>query len=172
MQAVRVPYRWVAGVSARRCARESPRPKVPLYERAVLYLARSRTSALVLVADAQLPYRYVGFGSIAASRTFIQKTTVSLPIAIRTGCTSWCYSRGMKRATITLPDDLEQALERFVEEQEVPVQLTAVVQSAVREYLGERGYLETSSPLRIRPANRGSGQKDVSISHDRYLSAK
>ena len=47
----------------------------------------------------------------------------------------------MKRATITLPDDLEQALERFVEEQEVPVQLTAVVQAAVREYLGERGYL-------------------------------
>ena len=60
----------------------------------------------------------------------------------------------MKRATITLPDDLEQALEQFVEEQEVPVQLTAVVQAAVREYLGERGYLETSSPLRIHPANR------------------
>jgi Arc/MetJ-type ribon-helix-helix transcriptional regulator len=78
----------------------------------------------------------------------------------------------MKRATITLPDDLEQALERFVDEQEVPVQLTAVVQAAVREYLGERGYLETSSPLRIRPAGRGSGQKDVSISHDRNLASK
>jgi metal-responsive CopG/Arc/MetJ family transcriptional regulator len=78
----------------------------------------------------------------------------------------------MKRATITLPDDLEQALEQFVEEQEVPVQLTAVVQAAVREYLGERGYLETSSPLRIRPAKRGSGQKDVSISHDRYIASK
>jgi hypothetical protein len=38
----------------------------------------------------------------------------------------------MNRATITLPDDLEQALERFVEEQEVSVQLTAVVQAAVR----------------------------------------
>ncbi len=78
----------------------------------------------------------------------------------------------MKRTTIILPDDLEQALERFVEEQAMPVQLTAVVQAAVREYLGERGYLQTTSALRIRPAKRGSGQKDVSISHDRYLASR
>lgn len=77
----------------------------------------------------------------------------------------------MKRATITLPDDLEQALERFVDEQAIPVQLTAVVQTAVREYLGERGYLPSTSKLRIRPAKRGSGQKDVSVSHDHYLSS-
>ena len=38
--------------------------------------------------------------------------------------------------------------------------------------LGERGYLETSSPLRIRPAQRGSGQKDLSIAHDRYIASK
>jgi len=77
----------------------------------------------------------------------------------------------MKRATITFPDDLEQALERFVETQAAPVQLTAVVQAAVREYLGERGYLPTASTLRIRPAKRGSGQDDVSLSHDQYLSS-
>lgn len=77
----------------------------------------------------------------------------------------------MKRATITLPDDLEQALERFVDEQAVPVQLTAVVQVAVREYLGERGYLPSTSALRIRPAKCGSGQDDVSVSHDQYLSS-
>jgi metal-responsive CopG/Arc/MetJ family transcriptional regulator len=77
----------------------------------------------------------------------------------------------MKRATITLPDDLEQALERFVNEQAVPVQLTAVVQAAVREYLGERGFLPTASKLRIRSAQRGSGQEDVSAAHDRYLSS-
>ncbi|MEE4108712.1 MAG: hypothetical protein V2I24_05150 [Halieaceae bacterium] len=77
----------------------------------------------------------------------------------------------MKRATITLPDDLEQALERFVDEQAVPVQLTAVVQSAVREYLGERGYLPSTSTLRIRPAKRGSGHNDVSISHDQVLAS-
>lgn len=78
----------------------------------------------------------------------------------------------MKRATITLPDELEEALERYVQEQEIPVQLTAVVQAAVKEYLGERGYLQTISPLRIRPAERGSGQKDVSTSHDRYLASR
>lgn len=61
----------------------------------------------------------------------------------------------MKRATITLLDDLEQALERFADEQAVPVQLTAIVQAAVREYLGERGYLPSASKLRIRPAKRG-----------------
>ena len=68
-----------------------------------------------------------------------KKTAVSVPVVISTNCTSWCYAPFMKRATITLPDDLEQALERFVDEQDVPVQLTAVVQAAVREYLGERG---------------------------------
>ncbi|MCG6939821.1 MAG: hypothetical protein LJE69_01035 [Thiohalocapsa sp.] len=77
----------------------------------------------------------------------------------------------MKRATITLPDDLEQALERFVGEQAVPVQLTSVVQVAVREYLIERGYLPSTSALRIRPAKQGSGENDVSVSHDRYLSS-
>lgn len=77
----------------------------------------------------------------------------------------------MKRATITLSDDLEQALDRFVDEQAVPVQLTAVVQSAVREYLGERGYLSSTSSLSIRPAQRGSGNNDVSVSHDQYLSS-
>ncbi|MCF8005497.1 MAG: hypothetical protein K9L32_15085 [Chromatiaceae bacterium] len=77
----------------------------------------------------------------------------------------------MKRATITLPDDLEQALEQFMAEQAVPVQLTAVVQSAVREYLGERDDLPSPAVLRIRPALRGSGQNDVSVSHDQYLSS-
>lgn len=77
----------------------------------------------------------------------------------------------MKRATITLPDDLEQALERFVDEQAIPVQLTAVVQAAVREYLGERGYLPSATRLRIRPAKQGSGQNDISVAHDQYLSS-
>jgi hypothetical protein len=101
-----------------------------------------------------------------------KKTTVYLPVVIGTGCTSWCYPQGMKRATITLPDDLEQALGRFVQEQEVPVRLTAVVQAAVREYLGGRGYLRASSALHIRPAEHGSGEKDGSVSHDRYLASK
>jgi hypothetical protein len=72
---------------------------------------------------------------------------------------------------ITLPDDLEQALERFVAAQSAPVQPTAVVQAAVREYLAERGYLPSTSSLRIRPAPRGSDNDDVSVSQDRYLAS-
>jgi hypothetical protein len=51
-------------------------------------------------------------------------------------------------------------LERFVDEQAVPVQLNAVVQAAVREYLCERGYLPSKSALRIRPAKQGSARGD------------
>jgi hypothetical protein len=76
----------------------------------------------------------------------------------------------MRHATITFPDDLEQALEQFVAAQAEPVQMSAVVQSAVREYLGERGYLPSTAALRIRPAPRGSGHADVSVLHDQYLS--
>jgi len=50
--------------------------------------------------------------------------------------------------------------------------LTAVVQAALREYLTERGYLQTPRALRIRPAPRGSGLRDVSEAHDRYLASR
>lgn len=75
----------------------------------------------------------------------------------------------MKRATVTFPNDLEQALASYLNDQEVPLALTAVVQAAVREYLVERGYLPPIAPLRIRAAKRGSGKKDVSTEHDRYI---
>ncbi len=75
----------------------------------------------------------------------------------------------MKRATITLPDDIEHALEAYRNDQEVPLALTAVVQTALRDYLAERGYLPPAHPLKITPAERGSGQRDVSVSHDRYF---
>ena len=41
----------------------------------------------------------------------------------------------MKRATITLDDHLEAALEAYGKRQEVPPVLTSVVQAALREYL-------------------------------------
>ena len=46
----------------------------------------------------------------------------------------------MKRATITIPDELERAIERYRRDLEVPPALAAVVQTALREYLAERGY--------------------------------
>lgn len=78
----------------------------------------------------------------------------------------------MKRATITIPDDLAAAVDRYVQAQEAPPALTAVVQTALRAYLTERGYLRAPGPLRITPAPRGSGRRDVSQAHDRYLAAR
>lgn len=78
----------------------------------------------------------------------------------------------MKRATITLPDDLARAAERYASAQEAPPALTAIVQAALRRYLTERGFLQERKALRIRPAERGSGRHDISADHDRYLAGK
>ncbi|HUJ39563.1 MAG TPA: hypothetical protein VLW54_03375 [Candidatus Acidoferrales bacterium] len=78
----------------------------------------------------------------------------------------------MKRATITLPDDLAEAVENYLEAQDARAPLTAVVQAALREYLAERGYLRARGTLRITPAQRGSGRREVSRAHDRYLAAR
>jgi len=75
----------------------------------------------------------------------------------------------MKRATITMTDELEQAVAAYQQDQEVPPALTAVAQAALREYLTERGYLSPRRTLRITPARHGSGERDVSQKHNRYL---
>lgn len=86
--------------------------------------------------------------------------------------TSWCYTGfDMKRATVTIPDDLARAVNSYVQAQEVPPALTAVVQVALREYLTERGYLRRKNSLRITPATRGSRRRDESQPHDRFLAA-
>jgi hypothetical protein len=75
----------------------------------------------------------------------------------------------MKRATITFPDDLAKAAENYLASQEAPPTLTTVVQAALREYLGERGFLRTRRTLEITPARKGSGRSDISQHHDRHL---
>ncbi len=47
----------------------------------------------------------------------------------------------MRRATITIPDELERAVELCRRDLEVPTSLAAIVQTALREYLVDRGYL-------------------------------
>ena len=74
----------------------------------------------------------------------------------------------MKRATMTLPDDLAHAVEEYVQAQEAPPALTTVVQAALREYLRERGYLREYRPLKITPKGN-SGRSDISQNHDLYL---
>jgi metal-responsive CopG/Arc/MetJ family transcriptional regulator len=78
----------------------------------------------------------------------------------------------MKRITVTLPDDLAQALAAYV--QEKGVSHTKVMQTALREYLQnrqllERDYQPARRTIRITPAAQGSGVSDVSIEHDRYF---
>ncbi len=80
----------------------------------------------------------------------------------------------MRRATITIPDDLDTQLNAYLAAQEAPPSLAAVVQAALRGYLREQGLKKRQfqlpqGPLRITPAAAGSGMKDVSIEHDREL---
>jgi hypothetical protein len=75
----------------------------------------------------------------------------------------------MKRATMTLPDDLAKAIDEYVRAQEAPPALTTVMQAALREYLRERGFLREYRPLKITPAKKGSGRSDASVNHDLYL---
>ena len=74
----------------------------------------------------------------------------------------------MKRATMTLPDDLAEAVDDYVKAQEAPPALTTVMQAALREYLRERGFLRVYRPLKITPKG-SSGSSDVSVNHDLYL---
>jgi hypothetical protein len=60
----------------------------------------------------------------------------------------------------------------YVEAQEARPPLTAVIQAALRQYLADRGYLPPARPLRITPARKGSGHRDVSQAHDRCLAEK
>ena len=81
----------------------------------------------------------------------------------------------MRRATITLPDDLDAELRSYLEAQDAAPSLTALVEAALRRYLLERRlelrqFEPPKEPFRITPARRGSGRSDVSVKHDRYLS--
>jgi len=75
----------------------------------------------------------------------------------------------MKRATITLPDDLAAGIDEYLRTQDAPPALTTLMQAALREYLRERGFLRTFRPLKITPAAQGSGLSDISVNHDKYF---
>jgi hypothetical protein len=78
----------------------------------------------------------------------------------------------MKRATVTIGDDLEANLDAYLRQQEVSPALTAVMQAALQEFLARRGFVPGAKKLRITPAKKGSGAKDVSLHHDRYLASQ
>lgn len=84
----------------------------------------------------------------------------------------------MRRATITIPDDLEADLAAFLAAQDPQPSLTRLMQAALRRFLAEKR-LERAldqrqagparGPLTITPASRGSGESAISIEHDRHL---
>jgi hypothetical protein len=60
----------------------------------------------------------------------------------------------MKRATITISDQLEPALEAYLKDQEVAPSLTRLLQTALGEFLAARGYGGTKKALRAGEALR------------------
>jgi hypothetical protein len=73
----------------------------------------------------------------------------------------------MRRATITLPDDLEAEIESYVAAQDATPSLTSLVEEALRWYLQleERQYRPPEGRLRITPASQGSAATDASPEH-------
>ncbi len=60
----------------------------------------------------------------------------------------------MRRATVSITDDLERALEAYRRDQDIPPRLVDIMQAALREYLAGRGYLLLSSD---RPRRKPKG---------------
>lgn len=75
----------------------------------------------------------------------------------------------MKRATVTLTDELETALDEYVRSQDVAPSLTAITQAALKEYLAHRGYFRSRKAFWLTPAEEGSGDPHASRDHDRVL---
>ena len=78
----------------------------------------------------------------------------------------------MRRATITIGDEIEAQFDAWMLRQYAAPPLTAVVQTALKEFLALRGFSSPSTKLRITPSRKGSGSHDVSVAHDRYLAGK
>jgi hypothetical protein len=78
----------------------------------------------------------------------------------------------MRRATITIGDDIEAQLDSWMRQQAAAPPLTAVVQSALKEFLELRGFATSPRKLHITPSKKGSGARDVSVAHDRYLAGR
>ena len=83
----------------------------------------------------------------------------------------------MKRATITLPDELNERLNAYLEAQLVQPSLTKVMQTALKKFLDaqmqtelvKRGYKSPTGFPNFPIFEQWSGKSDLSINHDRYF---
>ncbi len=78
----------------------------------------------------------------------------------------------MKEATITISDELAEAIEAYRRDQDEQADLPPITEAALKHYLQQLGYVPAAHPLRITPVPVGSGKTDVSIAHDRELAAE
>ncbi len=74
----------------------------------------------------------------------------------------------VRRATVTITDEIQANLDAYIRQQDVSPPLTAIMQAALQEFLARRGFIPGAKKLRITPAKKGSGAKDVSVDHDRH----
>jgi hypothetical protein len=74
----------------------------------------------------------------------------------------------MESINITLPDELGDALNSYIREVSLPA--NAIVETALKEFLTQRGYLPPQrQSLHLTPAPKGSGFQDTSVNHDKIL---
>jgi hypothetical protein len=78
----------------------------------------------------------------------------------------------VRQATITISDEIEACLDTYIRQQDSAPPLATVVHAALKEYLARRGFAPVVRKLKITPAKKGSGARDVSIEHDRYLAGR
>lgn len=78
----------------------------------------------------------------------------------------------MKHATITISDDLVEALAAYGRNHGLTDGIDALVEAALRDLLMGHGYLVLDRPFRpfhITPFQHDGEETDVSINHDRYF---
>lgn len=62
----------------------------------------------------------------------------------------------MRRAAVTIGDDIEAQLDAWMLRQDAAPPLTAVVRTALKEFLALRGFAAPSAKLQITPSSTGS----------------
>lgn len=72
----------------------------------------------------------------------------------------------MRRATITLPDDLEAEVEEYLAKQEAPPSLTSLIQAALRRFLGERRSHGDDTPYARSGLRSGTGAEPSEIAEE------
>jgi len=75
----------------------------------------------------------------------------------------------MTQTTVSIPEDLDEALAAYGRDRGLGTDLDAAVAAALRDALTDRGYLLPFRPFRVTTLHRTSGPTDVSQDHDRYV---